>query len=157
MAIIGCIVPEIWNRTDRTFFSFWAILYPFTPLATCKINILKKWKKIPGDIILHMCTKNENHMMYGSQDKEYHRHNFFSFWTICCCYSPVTTKKNQNFEKLEKTHGDTIILHKGTINDNHTMHCSWDVKHSRQDFLLFWAIFCPFNPITAQKIKILKK
>ena len=30
---------------------------------TRKISILEKWKKIAGDIIiLHMCTKNHNHM-----------------------------------------------------------------------------------------------
>ena len=30
--------------------------------------------------------------------------------------------KNQNFEKMEKTTGDIIILHMCTINDNHIMY-----------------------------------
>ena len=43
---------------------FFALL---TPLTTRKIKIKKKKiKKMPGDIILHMCTKNNDHMMYGS-------------------------------------------------------------------------------------------
>ena len=42
-------------------------------------------KKFPGDIIiLHMCTKNRNHMMYGSWDLEGGRQNFLSLWTVLC-------------------------------------------------------------------------
>ena len=49
------------------YFSFWAIFCPFTPLTAQKIKIKKKMKKSPGDIIiLHMCTKNYDQMMYGS-------------------------------------------------------------------------------------------
>ena len=37
----------------------------------------------PGDIItLHMCTVNDNHMMYSSWDMECDGQNFLSFWTI---------------------------------------------------------------------------
>ena len=51
----------------QTFLSFWAMLCPFNPLTTWKIEILKKFKKTHGDIIiLHMRTINDNHMMYGS-------------------------------------------------------------------------------------------
>ena len=38
------------------------------PTIAPKIKIWKKCKKTPGDIILHMCTINEDHMMYGSWD-----------------------------------------------------------------------------------------
>ena len=44
-----------------------------------------------------------------------------------------------------------------TINDNHIIYGSWDIKCDRQIFLSLWAIFCPFTPLTTQKIKILKK
>ena len=55
-------------------------LPPFPLLTTQKIKILKKWKKIPGDvIILHMCTVNDNHMMYGSWDMKRDGQNFLSF------------------------------------------------------------------------------
>ena len=44
------------------------------------IKILKKWQKIAGDtIILHMCTINDNHMMYGSWDMEHNRKFFRHF------------------------------------------------------------------------------
>ena len=43
---------------------FFALLPPVT---TQKNKIFKKMKKVPGDIvILHMCTRNYDHMMYGS-------------------------------------------------------------------------------------------
>ena len=37
------------------------------------------------------------------------------------------TNNLQNFEKMEKTPGDFIILQMCTINDNHTMYGSWDM------------------------------
>ena len=37
------------------------------------------------------------------------------------------------------------------------MYCSRYIKHGRQNFLSFWAIFSPFTPLTIQKIEILKK
>ena len=46
MTIIWCMVPEISNQNRQNFLSFWAIFFPFTPLTTQKIKILKKWKKI---------------------------------------------------------------------------------------------------------------
>ena len=33
-----------------------------------------------------------------------------------------------------------------TINVDHMMYGSWDIKHSRQNFFSFWAIFLPFYP-----------
>ena len=66
---------------------------------TWKIRILKKWKKIAGDIIiLHMCTKNHNHMRYSSWDTKWdrifcHFGSFFAFLTP----SPINKPQNQNF------------------------------------------------------------
>ena len=40
---------------------------PYYPLKTEEIKILQKMENIAGDIIiLHMCTKNHDHMMYSS-------------------------------------------------------------------------------------------
>ena len=49
------------------------------------------------------------------------------------------------------------MLNMCNINDNHMMYGSWDTECNRPNFLLFWTIFCPFTPLTAQKIKILQK
>ena len=53
---------------------------------------------------------------------------------------------------MKKTSGD-IILHMCTINNDH-MYSFWDMECNRQSFLSFWVIFCPFTPLTTQKIKI---
>ena len=58
---------------------------------------------------------------------------------------------------MKKIPGDIIILHKCTKNHDHMLHCSWDMAHVRYNYFSFWAIFCSFTPLTAQKIKILKK
>ena len=80
----------------------------------------EKMKKTPGYIIiLHVCTLNGNHMMYGSRDMEHDRQNFLSFWTIFCPFPPLTKLKNQNFEKMKKTPGVIVILHKCTKNYDH--------------------------------------
>ena len=114
-------------------------------------------KETPRDIIiLHMCTINDNHMMYGSHAIEHDRQNFLSFWTIFCTFTPLTTQKIKILKKMKKPPGDIIILHKCTINYNHMMYGSCDTKGDRHNSLPFWTVFCPFIPLTTRKIKILK-
>ena len=85
-----------WNiMCDRQKFSSF---YPFSPLTTWKIKILTL-KKTPGDIIFHICTINDNHMMYGPWDMEHNRHNFLSFWTIFCPLTPLGTWKIKILKK----------------------------------------------------------
>ena len=43
-------------------------------------------------------------------------------------FYPPNNPENLNFEKLKKSSGDIVILHKCTINDNHMMYGSWDMK-----------------------------
>ena len=82
------------------------------------------------------------------------RQNVLSYWTIFCPF----TRKINILKKLKKTPGDIIILHKYTKNHDHMLYCSWDLLSDRCNYYFsFWAIFCPFTPLTAQKIKILKK
>ena len=57
------------ERDRYNLLSFWAIFCTLTPLTKVKNQNFEKIKKIPADtIILHMCTINENRMMYGSWD-----------------------------------------------------------------------------------------
>ena len=80
---------------------------------------------------------------------------FCHFWPIFAPIPPMNPE-NQNFENMKIIPGDIIILHMCTINDNHMMYGSWDMKRDKQNFLSFWTLFCPFTPLTTQKIKILK-
>ena len=138
---------------QKIFFDILGFFCPFSLLTTWKIKILTL-KKTPGDIIvLHMCTLNDNDMMYGSWDMERDRQSFFVIFDhFLQLYPP-----NQNFEKMKKTLGHIFILQRCTTNDNHMMYGSWDIEHDGQIFLSFWTIFCHFIPLTTQKIKILKK
>ena len=142
---------------DRNnFLSFWAIFCPFTPLLTPKTKIWKNVKKTWRYYLLHMCTMNEDHMMYGSWDIRHNRERFLSFWAIFCPLTPLTTQKIKILKKWKKMPRDIIILHMCTINENHMMYGSWDMEHDRQFFLIL-DHFLPFYPLTTQKSIILKK
>ena len=109
----------------------------------------------------HMCTINENHMMYGSWDIEIWSATdriFSHFGPFSALLPPPNNNpENENFENMKKSPEDTIILHKCTINDNHMMDGSWNMMCNKQNFLSYWAIFCPFTLLTTQRVKTLKK
>ena len=89
---------------------------------TWKIGILRKWKKIAGDIIiLCMCTKNHNYMRYSSWDMKWDR----SF----CHFGP--------FFALSPPPGDVIILNLSNKKHNHTMYAYSDMECDRHNFLSF--------------------
>ena len=72
---------------------------------------------------------------------------FSSFWTIFCLFTPVTTQNIKISKKIKKlTPGDIIILHMYTINQNHMMYGSWDIKHDRQNFFHFKQFFAQLPP-----------
>ena len=100
-------------------------------------------KETPGDIILHMCTTNDNHMMYSSWDIECEGQNFLSFWTIFYIFTAPNNPKNRNFQKVKKPPGDIIILHMCIMNDNHMMSGSWDMEC---DFLCHFGLFFALLP-----------
>ena len=115
-------------------------------------------KKTPGDIIIfHKST-----IKWQSYDVWFLR---YEVWLTKClvnldCFlplNPLNNPKNQNFEKLEKTSADIIIFHMCTKNYDQMLYSFWDTVRDRCNCYLFRAIFCPFIPLTAPKIKILKK
>ena len=48
------------------------------------------------------------------------------------------------------------VLHMSTTNQNHMRYGSWDMECQTECFLIL-DHFCPFTPLTTQKIKILKE
>ena len=102
--------------------------FALLPPKTKKIRILKKNEKMAGDIIiLHICTKNHNQKW---NNPEY-----------------------QNFWKIKKAPWHIILLRMCSINEDMFS----DIRCNRQNFLSFWAVFCPFTPLTTRKIRTLKK
>ena len=60
-------VPEIWWVTGVILFLILGYFLPFCPPNSPKKQNFEKMKKMPGDIIIiHMCTKNYDQVMYGS-------------------------------------------------------------------------------------------
>ena len=45
--------------------------------------------------------------------------------------------EHHNFEKIQKTPGDIVVLHICTIHDSHMMYSSEDMECNGQNFLLF--------------------
>ena len=143
MTILWCM-----ERNKQNFLSFWTVFFPFTSPKDLENENFEKTRKKPGEIIiLHMCTINDNHMIYGSWDMERHRQNLLSFWTVFCPFTPLTTRRIKILKKMRKTPGDIIILHKWNKNYDHILHCSWDTTCNGCNFYFsFWAISCPFTP-----------
>ena len=66
ITIIWCMVPETWSETNKIFCylgHFLPIFRLFHPSNDPKNQNFEKMKTTPGDIILHLCTTNENHMI----------------------------------------------------------------------------------------------
>ena len=123
----------MYGSRNMEVLSFWTIFCHFTPLTTQKIKILKKWRKKPsGDIIiLHKCTINDNHIMYGSWDMERDGQNFCHFEQFLPLY-PNNNPGNQNLSAPK------IMIIWYTV-------CEiWRVTDVIVIFH-FWAIFCPFT------------
>ena len=96
-------------------------------------------------------------MQYCSWDTARNRCNcYFSFWTVFCPFTPQQPEK-WKFQNNEKNAWRWHLLHKCTKSYDHMVYCSWDMEHDRCNYFSFWDIFCPFTPLTAQKIKISKK
>ena len=64
--IIRHTVPEIWCMTDVIVIFILGYDFPFYPLSSPKNENFKRMKKNPGDIILHKCAKNHDHIFYCS-------------------------------------------------------------------------------------------
>ena len=62
-------------------------------------HLAQVYQKNPVNIIiLHKCTKNRNHMLWGSWHMEYNGCNYFSFWAIFCAF-PLLTNQDMKISK----------------------------------------------------------
>ena len=104
------------ERDRKNFLSCWTIFCPFTSLTNPENQNFEKMKKVPGHIIiLHMCTINENHMMYGSWHMENNRQNFSHFGPFFAFLPPPppNNPENQNFEKKRKKRLEISSFYRG--------------------------------------------
>ena len=141
----------------QNFLSFWAIFCPVTPLSpnNPENQNFEKMKKTSGDvIILNLCNKKHNHMIYAYSNMECHRHNchFRSFFPFLPHYWPWKLKFGKNVKKP----GYIILLHMCTINQDHMMYGSWDMKCNWHNFFVILDHFLPFYPPNSPKNENIK-
>ena len=127
---------------------FQAIFCSFAHVLTLRIKIWQKCKKyleilsfytdVP--LIKIICTPD---MIYGSWHMKFNRQNYSElFW---------------KYQKWKENPVYIIILHKSTKNHDYLLYCLRDVARDWCKCLFFhFAIFSPFYPPTAQKLKMSK-
>ena len=94
-------ITQMWRRWGTPQNFLWHLL--MNSAKPEKSEFWKKWKKktIAGDIIiLHMCTKNHNHMRYGYWDMEGER--IFCHLGPFFAFLPHNNPENQNFKEGKK-------------------------------------------------------
>ena len=148
----------------ENFFSFWAIFCPVTspspsiPLTIKKTKI-KKMKKISGDvIILNLCNKKHDHVMYGYSDMECNRHNchFRPFFALLPHYWPQKLKFGKNVKKhleILSFYARVSLIICTTLD---MMYGFWDMKFNRPNYFVILGHFLPFTLLTVRKIKMSK-
>ena len=109
-------------------------------------------------MILYMCTKNYDQIMYSSWDMVCDGCNYFSSLAIFCSFTAATVqkikilKKWKNCLQISSLYIDVpkIMIRWCTVCE---IWCVTEVINISP----FGLIFCPFTPLTAQKIRMLKK
>ena len=115
---------------------------------TRKSEFWKNEKRSLEIIILHMCTKNHDHMRYIFWDKEcdnfFFDGHFGSFFALYLSSPPtpppphtLPTPENQNFEKRKKAPGDVIIVNLSNKKHDQMMYAYSDMESDRHNFLSF--------------------
>ena len=107
-------------------------------------------KKISGDvIILNLCNKKHDHVMYGYSDMECNRHNchFRPFFALLPHYWPQKLKFGKNVKKKKKKKTGYIKpFHMCIINQDHMMYGSWDMKYKTEFFCHLGPFFSLLPP-----------
>ena len=113
--------------------------------------------KTPGDIILlHMCTINQDHMMYGSWYIMC-KGEFFVSLDYFLPFDPPNNPKNKNFEKNKKNLW--TYYHFALVQHKWQSFNVWFVRYQVQltEIFVILGYFLHFTVLTAQKIKISRK
>ena len=94
--IIWCMIPEIWSRKSDFLVILDYFLFSFYSSNNPENQHFEKMKTMPRDIILHMCTINGNHKIYGSWDMEQDRQFFLIFFFFSHLTTQKTNKSSQS-------------------------------------------------------------
>ena len=133
---------------------------PFLPPKKPKNQILKNenicWRYHHfTQVYQKLQSYDVRFLRYGVRQTEF----FVILGHFLSFYHPTLPNEpeNQNFEKKFKKCWKMLSFYTYmTINEHHMIYDSWNIKCDTQNFLSFWAIFCPSSPLTIKKIKISK-
>ena len=131
----------------------------FYPLKIKKIRVLKKWKKNLRRISsFYICVKIKIMIIWCTVPKI--RCEIGTAFVILGHFLHFYPLKTREI-KILKNWKNTCKYHDFT-HDVHWKPQSYDIRFlrcevERTDFFYFGSFFCPFIPLTTQKIKILKK
>ena len=145
----------IYQARQTEFFVILGYFLSFYPSNNPENQILKKWKKF-----LEILSFTQVYHKWQSYDiwllrYQLQQTDFLSSLVMFCPFTPLTAPKMKISQNWKKAPGDIIILHKCTKNHDHMLYYSWDMARVACNcYFSFWAIFSPFIPLTAQKIKI---
>ena len=138
-----------WDRHNFCHFGlFFVLLDPWQPGKS------KFWK---NEKIIWRChpfthTKIHDHMMYVPWNTECDR--LFVILGHFLHFTPLLTPIRKIWKNVKKP--SPFALHRCTMNEDHIIYDSWDIRHNKEIFLSFWVIFCPLTLLTTQEIKLLK-
>ena len=126
------MIYSSWDKErDRLKLVILGNFLSFYPPKTLQKYNFEKLRNTAGDIILlHLCTKNYNRIISGSLVRSDTERIFLSFSAIFLLL-PHNDPKNQIFEKKKKLPEDIILLHMCTINVDHMIYGSWNIRCNR--------------------------
>ena len=145
-----------WNmdRNRHSFFVIFGHFFPFYPINYLKNQNLKKKNNNKRHHHLHLCTTNDNQMIYVSWDMECGWQNYLSIWAIFYLLTPVRATKTKMFKNWKqkkqkknkkKTRRDIILL-KCAKNHDHMLYFSWDMVRDGCNFYFHFVLFsCRFT------------
>ena len=140
----------------RHIFEYLDHFLPFYPCYNPKNQHFEKCKKMPGDIILHKCTKNHDHMLYCSWDVVPDGCNYFSFWPIFYSFTLLTAQKMQISKKWKNPwryyHFTKVYQKSWSYAIPFLRYGAWFIPKIWCMWLFFiWRYFWPFYPPNSPK------
>ena len=142
------------TKWDRIFFVILGHFCPFNSLPpnNRENQNFEETKKAFGDvIILNLCNKKHDHMMYAYSDMECNR-QFFVIFALLPQYWTWKFKFQNNVKNTRKYYPFTHVYHKSRSYD------VWFLRYKvqRTEFFVILGHFLPLTLLTTQKIRILK-
>ena len=99
-----------------------------------------------------MRTMNDNHDVWFLRYRGVANWNWEFGVIFCPFYHPNNLEKSKSWRN-EKTIRDVVLLHMCTINEDHTVYGSWDIRHGRQNLCVNLSQFLLFYPHPTDNLK----